>query len=482
MTSQLASRILAVSLVLGVLANWLLKVDSWRAGFVVWMTCVIAVTLVLSERASGDDDPARRERRVLLGSAFGLSLLLVLRDASTLYAVDFFALLVTLFLMAWRAFGRSLATLEPRDALLGVVAAASTVVAGGPTLLARDTAPDAAATGWRRAYRSIGLGALAAAPVLVAVTLLLANADPLFAGFLEEAGTFLEQRAIENLLFITAASWVTAGALRGSLTPIGVTGTTFQRQLRLTFPIAAPLLGGLALLLSAWIGLQVRTLFGGAEYVATTAGVTVAQYAREGFFELIVIAGIVLAALLVADDLLEREPGPTRVAFQRLGTVLVLLVGAVLASAVARLALYLRYYGLTDDRVLALAVLVWVALVLGWFALTVLRGARDRFAPGVLVASALWLATFNVANPERWVVETNLRRAEAGLEFDIPYHARLSADALPALQDGAARLGTPRADELRAALDQVWAARAETRADWRLWSVPYALALRTTRP
>jgi hypothetical protein len=127
---------------------------------------------------------------------------------------------------------------------------------------------------------------------------------------------------------------------------------------------------------------------------------------------------------------------------------------------------------------LALAVLVWVALMLGWFGWTVLRDVRQRFAPGVLVLSAIWLVAFNAANPERIVVETNLRRAELGKEFDTAYHAKLSGDALPSLLAGITRLPAEQGEALRAALREQWAARTEARDDWRAWSLPHILGVR----
>jgi hypothetical protein len=455
----------------------LLKVNSWSAGFVLWVFIVLGVAF--SVEASMESEPtARRERRMLYGAAGVLALLLVLRDAEILYAVNFFGFMVVLFLVAWRASGRSLSALEPRDALIGVASSVTAAVAGAPTLALRDADPKPMDADTRRSYRGFGIGSLIAAPVLLVVTGLLASADPLFAGFVEHTGELLELSLAGDLVFIAAASWVTAGALRGSIVPVGITGTMFRRELGMPFASVLPLLGGLALLLSAWIGLQVRAMFGGAAYVAATADMTIANYAREGFFELVVIAGIVLATLLVADDVLDRNAERDRKLFRILGQVLVMLVGAVLVSAVSRLALYLEFYGLTDDRVLALAVLVWVAIILTWFALTVLRGQRARFAPGVLVLSVIWLGAFNAVNPERRIVETNLSRAERGLDFDVAYHARLSGDALPALLSGANRLAPEVATELRRAIGAQWAKRAESRSDWRMWSIPYALGAR----
>jgi hypothetical protein len=316
--------------------------------------------------------------------------------------------------------------------------------------------------------------------VLFVVTALLAEADPLFAGFIENTFATLETGLVAHVAVIALASWIAAGALRGSLVPLIGGGSAVPGILnsRVGFPVVAPLLGGLAVLLSAWIGLQARVLFGGSEYVVQTSGVTYAEYARRGFVELVVVAGIVLASLLVADDLLERGATVARRSFRALGAVLLGLVGVMLGSAVQRLALYLRFYGLTEDRVLALAVLVWVALVLGWFGWTVLRDARDRFAPGVLVLSTIWLVALNGVNPERRIVETNLRRAERGLDFDVAYHLKLSGDATPALIAGAARLGPERERELRDGLRAEWERRAVDRADWRRWSFPYLRAVR----
>lgn len=471
MTPSTARIILPTALALGLLADWLFRAYQPRAGFVVWCLAGLSAALLLRRD---------RERTVIISAAIGLALLLVLREAPILYALNGFALFVTLLLVAWRSLGRSVTQLEPRDALIGGVAAVASVAGGTPTLLMRDANATALGDQVKSNYKTFGIGAIVAFPVLLMVTGLLASADPLFAGFLDEAHALLDTTMAEHIGVTLATAWLAAGALRGSLVPLGIDGTRFRKTWELPLSTFQPALGGLTLLLSAWIGLQVRAMFGGAAYVSATAGVTVAEYARNGFFELIVIAGMVLAVLLVTDDLLVRGAESARRSFRTLGGILIALVGAVLASALMRLSLYLGFYGLTEDRVLALAVLVWVAAVLGWFAFTVLRGERLRFARGVLAISAVWLGLLNLSNPERWVVETNVRRAERGLDFDIAYHATLSADALPALARAAERLGEPRATELRTAVAARWTELNARRAnDWREWTLPYLLHGRT---
>jgi hypothetical protein len=480
-TPTIARRALAASLALGLAASYLLDGYQWRFGFVAWVLVALGAALLLLERSDAPDAAARRDRRLLFGAAGALALLLVLRDAPMLYVLDFFALVVTCALIAWRAGGRPLSALVPRDAIIGGVSTLTAVLGGAPTLALRDADARSAGPEQRRSALGFGLGTVVAAPVLLAVTGLLASADPVFAAFADEAGTLLETQLAEQVLLTVFFGWVTAGAMRGAARPVGLGPDTLRREFALPFAGALPLLGGLALLLSAWIGLQLRMLFGGDAYLSATAGMTVAEYARSGFFELVVIAGIVLAALLVADDVVDRADAAARAQLRTLGLVLVGLVAAVLVSAVVRLELYVQHFGLTADRVFALALLVWVALVLAWFGVTLSRGVRERFAPGVLLLSALWLLAFNVSNPERWVVETNLRRAAQGAPFDVAYHVTLSADAEGALREAMARLDPTTAEALRSARAAAVSERAAQRDDWRDWSLPFVLAQRDAR-
>lgn len=482
MSASLARRLLLVALALGVAADLLLRPEPGPLGFVLWALLAFAAASVTpgvaAARSPALEDPSQRgERRLLIASAALIVALLVVRDAPMLVAANMLSLLVVLLLVAWRAGGRALATLEPRDALLGGASAIAAVMMGGPLLAGREAQVGDLPLPRRRVAAGFGLGTLAAAPVLIIVTLLLASADPLFARLVEDTGALFDGALVGHLLFIGVATWVSAGALHGSVARVGVHAAALRGELRLPFASALPVLGGLGLLLGVWISLQLRVLFGGSAYLAETAGLTVASYARSGFFELVVIAGIVLAVLLVADDVLDRTDGPSRRRFRQLGQGLLALVAAVLVSAVFRLGLYVQHHGLTADRLLALAILVWVACVLAWFGMTVLRGVRTRFAPGVLVVSAVWLAVLNLSNPERWVVAVNAARAERGAAFDVAYHARLSADAVPALLAAAERLPAGPGAALRTELQRVWQERAETRDDWRQWSVPYLRAV-----
>jgi hypothetical protein len=217
---------------------------------------------------------------------------------------------------------------------------------------------------------------------------------------------------------------------------------------------------------------QARALFGGAAYVESTVGLTYAEYARRGFFELLTVTALVLVVLLLADHLLDRRSLGADRRFRLTGWMLVILLGVLMLSALQRMWVYVSYFGLSDTRLYATAGMAWVGVALAWFGATILRGRRSRFGVGLLVASVCWVVALNLLDPEAVVVRVNLARALAGAEFDIPYHAGLSADAVPSLVVAAEQLDRSRCETLLEVLRLHWAVAPGSERDWRSWSFP----------
>jgi len=118
----------------------------------------------------------------------------------------------------------------------------------------------------------------------------------------------------------------------------------------------------------------------------------------------------------------------------------------VLVSALQRMRLYQREYGLTELRFYTTAFMGWVAVILLWLVITAIARVtpkdgqgRQRFALGALVTGLVLVAVVNLMNPDAIIARTNLRRVTAGVTRppDIEYLARvLSADAIPVLVAG----------------------------------------------
>jgi hypothetical protein len=159
-------------------------------------------------------------------------------------------------------------------------------------------------------------------------------------------------------------------------------------------------------------------------------GLTYAQYARGGFWQLLgatAIAGSVLGFGWLA--LPHPPPQRVRRLYRVLAWILLALLGVVLVSAFRRLALYEDAYGLTWLRVLVQttivalgALFVCVAVALGLWRASWLPAA----AVAIVTASVLAL---NVANIDARIASANLARARAGHPLDPVTLRALSADA-----------------------------------------------------
>jgi hypothetical protein len=183
-----------------------------------------------------------------------------------------------------------------------------------------------------------------------------------------------------------------------------------------------------------FVAVQLAVLFGGRDHVLETSGLTYAEYARQGFWQLLAAASLTLVVVGVA----ARYAGPVTRADRRvlraLLAVLCALTGVVLASALHRLGLYEDAFGLTRARLAAQAALVWLG---GVFALVLLAGAisgvRSGAREAAVIGTALALLGFSLANPDGIVASRNVDRWDEEGRIDLRYLQGLSADAVPAI-------------------------------------------------
>lgn len=123
------------------------------------------------------------------------------------------------------------------------------------------------------------------------------------------------------------------------------------------------------------------------------------------------------------------------VIIRALAVAVVVLIGAVMAIATARLGLYERAYGATVLRLYS----TWFAWWLG--ALFVPVGAawvglfpsKRWLGKAGVVLALTWLVAVNVINPEAMVARRNVAHAERTGTFDGAYLASLGPDATPTL-------------------------------------------------
>lgn len=419
---RVAVTIVVAALVLGVAGDLLLRWIPWGLNAILWTILFVASSAIVRARASAEEGGATRVEPFAALASLALAGCVAWRDSPPLVVLDVALLLLFLPMLALGARGVRVAAAGLVEIAGAIVTTAAQTVAGFPRLLLGDLS-------WTRipgrGIRGAGVllrGTLIAAPALLLFGALLVSADQRFEDLLSNLFSFQLSELAIHLLVIAVVAAVCAGFLRSLA--LGGEMPRFDRPRILAIPAAETnvALTLINLLFALFVAVQFSYFFRGAE-------LTPAEYARRGFFELVWVVALVLPMLLIVDWLL----GEKRV-FRILAGIQVTLVFVIAASAWRRMELYREEFGLTRLRLFTTAFMIWVAVLLLWFALTVLTGRRHRFAAGMLFTGVVTVIVLHAINPDALILETNLERARAGRRaLDAQYVLQLSDDAAPVI-------------------------------------------------
>jgi hypothetical protein len=189
---------------------------------------------------------------------------------------------------------------------------------------------------------------------------------------------------------------------------------------------------------------------GAGHRILVTQGLTYAQYARSGFFQLLACAAITLLVLLG----IRACANPAHPALAGLSGLTIALTIGVVVVAIRRLQLYEAEFGLTMLRLACLVAATWIGLVFVLLGCTIpARGLARRHFPAALLASGLLVVgIWSASNPAAVVARIDLRRAGNGQAFDVGQAAGLGPDAVPTLLAGLRHLDAAQAAGLRQAI------------------------------
>lgn len=456
-TSARAVRIVAAASVVGLLGDLLLRVGPWSLNLLLWMVAALALPPLLFRR-EGATPPGGVRYWLIAAGCLLAALATALRASMDLWQFNLVALLTGLAILLAQGSGADPARMTPEAIVAACWRAVMSTAFGAVGLILGDVDWRGASSGGRRVL----VGLVIAVPVVVVLGALLAGGDPAFAAAL---GVIDLPNLVSHLFLWGWFSWIVAGYLRGSLIQRAIADRELPPPPRFGAVEVRTVLAAVGLLFAIFVAVQIRALFGGASYVVAVSGLTFAEYARQGFFQLVAVGALTLALLLGID-----WGGGLTGGARALAWCIVALLGLILASAGYRMALYVSFYGLSPIRLYAAMAIGWIAVASAWLGLTVLRGRRDRFVAGALAAAVIWLAAVDLGNPEALVVRVNVARAVAGAPFDGTYLTGLSADAVPALVAALPALPQAGRCEVLAGLGGTrW--RRHDHGDWRAWNL-----------
>lgn len=475
----------ATALALGALGDALLRPTPWGLNLTLWAAALVGAAAALQRWAKTEDAQVG-----WIPVALTVGALMSWRDSATLKVLDLGALAVILALAVYRARGGSVRIAGLGRYVAGMMEAVADAVFGAAPLLFSDVR-------WRELPRdgsakhalSAARGVAIALPLLLLFGSLLVAADAGFDRMVSSVFNVDVPRTLGHVMLALVFAWGAAGVLRGLVMPPERRAAAVAAG---TSPVSAVqgweprmgivevgiVLGMLDVLFLSFVIMQLPHFFGSYQHLLQPGTSTFAEYAKRGFFELCVVAGLVLPMLMGMHWLLRKEGARAERVFRVAAGAMVALVFVIILSALHRMRLYQSAYGLTEARVYTTAFMLWLSAVLGWFCWTVLRARRERFAFGALTAAVETVILLHVANPDALIVRVNAARQQEPVRFDAIYATSLGGDAVPALL---ARMDAVPADARCEVANRLLGTWQGAGRDWRSWSLGRSRAVSVVR-
>ncbi len=293
-------------------------------------------------------------------------------------------------------------------------------------------------------------GLMMAVPVVLIFGLLLASADAVFQSFFSGLGALHPGSLIGHLMLMAIGAYtmmvlIRLAATQGSTDPI-------NRAPNLGHIETGVLLVSVNLLFGAFAVAQLMTVLGGADEALARAGLDSKHFARQGFFQLLWVAGLTLA-MLMALHVATSENVKARGITKALSLLTVGLTVLIVAVAFTRISFYIDDGGQTPLRLYSAVFSIWVAAA---FVITAVRiqgikATRAWLQPVLILSGLITLAGLNLINPERLIALDNLNRDHDALRWHI-VEGQFSGDGQAVLAAEIDRLSPDRAETVTAVL------------------------------
>ncbi|WP_444660005.1 DUF4153 domain-containing protein [Caproiciproducens sp. R2] len=263
-------------------------------------------------------------------------------------------------------------------------------------------------------------GALAALPVLWIVLSLLMQADGAFQALVKQFSADVGTHIV-NFLFRLLPAFLTGsylfGLLYGNIQKRRADSITAEKAAKFSekcrvVPTAAAVTGIvlLCILYLIFFGAQTASLFSAFSGQGQN-GLTLAEFARRGFFELCKVATINFAVITFSSVLIRREEGEFRL-MRAIHIFLSTETLLLIASALSKMILYIARYGLTPKRVYTSWFMAVLAVI--FVLIIVSRFKKINLARSIVLTCAVSFLILCYANIDGRIVRYNIGRYQSG--------------------------------------------------------------------
>lgn len=275
-------------------------------------------------------------------------------------------------------------------------------------------------------WKHIFTGLVISIPLLLIIMWLLTSADRIFRDFIDRSTAMIVMPRnivgiILLILFAFFASFCSLAALSRRDIPQEPEDKRKQEPL-----IAITVTVLLCLIYLLFCGVQIGGLFLGA--MQLPEGYTYAYYAREGFFQLLIVCVMNFFIVLICLGYFKRHK-----VLQITLTVISFCTYIMIASSALRMILYINAYHLTFLRIFVLWALAVISLSMAGVVITIYWEKFPLFRY-IMIGLTVFYLGLSFSHPDYWIAKYNVNAIEQEWNnAEIINTFQFSADAAPIL-------------------------------------------------
>lgn len=281
-----------------------------------------------------------------------------------------------------------------------------------------------------KSVKQISLGLALATPILMIIISLLAGADQVFQLFLDNLFQFDWSQEwaefVSHLVFIGFCSLY----FFGYLWQLNIKEQAYSEprawKTWLESTTVKTLLGAILLVYLGFAYIQIRYLFLGG---ALPDGFSYADYARQGFFELVAVTGFNGLIIILVNRYANKQEAKDGQVVNHLLSLLIGFSYLLLYTGFYRMFLYEGTYGYTELRLFVLFFMAFMGLSLAVLLLWIWKPQVSAFKWIAICGISVYLV-LNYINVDALIAERNINRSQDYALLDTYHMTQLSVDAL----------------------------------------------------
>jgi hypothetical protein len=271
----------------------------------------------------------------------------------------------------------------------------------------------------KSAYGVIGkvmIGIIFSLPLIGIIIVLLTSADLIFSHWINEIPSFFWKIDFGDIpfqifliLFVSFVIFTFLWSLKYPLEVIKLPSLeTEKKSFQIDGIITLTILLLVNLVYLLFTAIQVSYLFGAAKQLLPT-GVTYAEYATQGFNQLVIVTILNIFIVILVIYLVQKSQPLIYRTVQVLLSLLTACTAFILVSAFQKLSLYVEVYGYTYTRILVHAFMI---LLLSFFVVALVKTWKNKISLVKIfsIIFLLWYVTLNYISIDQIIAKQNIKR------------------------------------------------------------------------